>query len=837
MAQVFVSPGVYTQEIDDTFRPAGSGAIGAALIGFTQKGEAFRPINVNNFSEFQDKFGELSRERYMPYAAQNYLRNGSNLKVVKVLGRSTNSVGETIVVAFPTDVAETSTFPWEDDTLPSYGPGDAFRIGAILRIRGAAGADQNWQLSGVATNFSLVKVNGDTNLAADSGGHEVYSGDTGTTFLTKDYSVTGLSLDKDSDSYIGKVLGTDPKKSNPGELLPDLYVDAIFDYDIANLEGTINSGADLYASATANDSGSQGISDTVVGGFSTATSPFIVSQNYGGTVFNLFKFETVGHGSYENSNLKVSITNVDVNDDEYPSFSVVVRRYGDSDAAPVVLATYEGVNLDPSSKNYIAKVIGTSRPTYDFGTNPPTIVLDGDFPTPSNAMIRVQMGDPAPADARPQGFRGITSLAASGVDVATKLTGPGNVPYKTNHLINGQPDSRAFMGVDFSQLGVTDALKRTITSPNGYSIEQKGLLIIYTAGEGTSANDLADRFEFVNFNQPAVQADTQTTNPIRFTAPMFGGWDGFDPRVDLRLAANESGTNSVSAEFIDAVNILSNPDEVDFNLLAIPDVHSSGEGNIPQKAISMVESRGDAFVLVDLANGNSTTADGINMTHTQAITEGNGYDSSYAATYYPWLSISDQTSLGGQLYVPPSVAMMGVYAFSDKVGDPWFAPAGFNRGSAFPSSTRVRRTLTQAQRDELYQAGVNPIASFANQGVVAFGQKTLQAQPSVLDRVNVRRMLIEVRKTISGLSRLFLFEPNTVSVRRRLLDQVNAYLSLVQNRQGLTEFRAVLDETTTTPDLIDRNTMKGKIFLKPTTAAEVILFDFTVTPQGATFDE
>ena len=187
------------------------------------------------------------------------------------------------------------------------------------------------------------------------------------------------------------------------------------------------------------------------------------------------------------------------------------------------------------------------------------------------------------------------------------------------------------------------------------------------------------------------------------------------------------------------------------------------------------------------------------------------------------------------MWVPPSVEVIGAYAFNDRVGQPWFAPAGFNRGG-LERVLEVRRRLTQTQRDTLYnqRPGVNPIATFPGQGIVIFGQKTLQVKQSVLDRVNVRRMMLTVRKTISRMSRNFVFEQNNAATRSALLNMVNGYLGSVQAANGINEFRASIQEGA---DLVDRNVIKGKIFLKPTTVAEIIIFDFTLTPQGASFSD
>ena len=315
---------------------------------------------------------------------------------------------------------------------------------------------------------------------------------------------------------------------------------------------------------------------------------------------------------------------------------------------------------------------------------------------------------------------------------------------------------------------------------------------------------------------------------------MFGGWDGFDPRKNQLETEQSTSTDTLSGDFNTAIKILANPDEVDFNLIAMPGITSSAGGSLTQRLLDMCSTRADAFGIIDIADTTATGA-GLALSVVNAQTEAAKYTSNYGATYYPWVRINDIDN-DKLVWVPPSVAVMGAYAFNDRVAQPWFAPAGFNRGG-LDEVLEVRRRLTQGQRDDLYTNNVNPIATFPGQGIVVFGQKTLQIKQSVLDRINVRRMMIEVRKTIAGFSRLFIFEPNSVATRERLLTQVNDYLSSVQAANGVNEFRAVLDETTTTPDLIDRNIIKGKIFLKPTTAAEIVIFDFTVTPNGAAFSE
>ena len=241
--------------------------------------------------------------------------------------------------------------------------------------------------------------------------------------------------------------------------------------------------------------------------------------------------------------------------------------------------------------------------------------------------------------------------------------------------------------------------------------------------------------------------------------------------------------------------------------------------------VSLAQSRTDCIAVVDLVPYNST----INTVTTQA----GAFDSSYAAAYWPWLQSIDP-STAQTVWSPASVFIPGVYAFTDASSDPWFAPAGLIRG-ALGNVIRAERKLTSGNRDTLYEANVNPIATFPGSGTVVFGQKTLQKRASALDRVNVRRLLISLKSFIVQVSDNLVFEQNTISTRNNFLSQVNPYLESVQQRQGLYAFKVVMDATNNTPDVIDRNELVGQIYLQPTKTAEFIILDFNVLPTGATF--
>ena len=296
--------------------------------------------------------------------------------------------------------------------------------------------------------------------------------------------------------------------------------------------------------------------------------------------------------------------------------------------------------------------------------------------------------------------------------------------------------------------------------------------------------------------------------------------------TDSQGFALSSGADGTDA-YTEALNLLSNQDEYDINLILAPGIISSVHGTIASKIIDTCEDRGDCFAILD------PVVYGKNVIN--ATDEAEARDSNYAAVYWPWLKVPD-TQLGTQRWVPPSVALGGIYAFNDKVAHPWFAPAGLNRGG-IDVAIQAERKLTQSDRDTLYDSNVNPIATFPGQGVTVFGQKTLQKKASALDRINVRRLLIKVKKFIASSSRFLVFEQNTAATRRRFLGIANPFLEQVQSQSGVNAFRVVMDETNNTPDTIDRNQLVGQLFLQPTRTAEFIVLDFTIQPTGASFPE
>ena len=340
----------------------------------------------------------------------------------------------------------------------------------------------------------------------------------------------------------------------------------------------------------------------------------------------------------------------------------------------------------------------------------------------------------------------------------------------------------------------------------------------------------------------------------QFTTVLHGGNDGLDIyekepfNNSSALASTATGLNSYAYYSVTkAIDSVSDAEVVEYNLATMPGITNSKLGDY---LVSVCENRGDALAILDLpsvylpaTDAGSSGADRYGNSPSQAITalKNRSLNSSYACAYYPWVQVQD-TINNRTLWAPPSIAAIGTFSSSQTKTKLWFAPAGFNRGGLTDGSAGipvigVREKLTSKQRDELYEAGINPIASFPAEGIVIFGQKTLQLQKSALDRINVRRLMIYVKKQISRMANNILFDQNVPATWNRFLAQVNPFLEGIRSDFGLTDFKVVLDETTTTPDLIDRNILYAKIFLKPARAIEYIAIDFNISNTGAAFDD
>jgi uncharacterized protein len=360
---------------------------------------------------------------------------------------------------------------------------------------------------------------------------------------------------------------------------------------------------------------------------------------------------------------------------------------------------------------------------------------------------------------------------------------------------------------------------------------------IQTSGSYANASSYV-RVKAVNFQTPNF-FDNNGTAKAQYTGSIptacsgtFGAALGtpFTQREaefyeNAGLTANADSQGVTGSDYTVMLNLLANPDEYSYNVISMPGLNRVSAASQISAVVSNAQNRGDNIAVVDMVPYgtalNTVTGEALSM------------DTSYGATYWPWVQTGDPDS-GNNVWVPASTLIPAVYAFNDNSTEAWFAPAGFNRGG-LSTVVRAERKLSQGDRDSLYQGNVNPIATFPNQGVVVFGQKTLQKKASALDRVNVRRLLITLKDYISQIADNLIFEQNTIATRNSFLAQVNPYLTSVQQRQGLYAFKVVMDDSNNSADVIDRNELVGQIYLQPTKTAEFIYLDFNLTPTGATF--
>ena len=778
MAEKLVSPGVFTRENDLSFIAQGVGEIGAAIVGPFKQGPAFKPTIITTQSELTDVFGAADGTYYTELTAQNYLREAGVVTICRVAGIGGYTEKAPVLVTLSGPSGSTNTI--------------VSKSVAVLFNTDTDTNSFSTTFSGSTSGYGNVSFGGLT--------------------LSSSYAT---SLVPSSTQSVDDVFGTSPlgtKEAYVYGYFSDAATGVYASYYSASISNsvTIQNNLQQFASASFVTLGDQNFTYDAT----YASTPWIQSQDMGGLRYDLFRLHTLADGNVENTRYKVTIGNVkaagDINGSDYGSFSVYVRAFGDTDRRQTILEQYNNVTLDPTAVNYIARVIGDTESTID---NNGKITTSGDWSNKSK-YIRVETKD---SDLYP-----ITA-----------------VPYAHaayENFISGSSTELANLpGVTFT------------TASNGSSIYASGINLD-NADNTLFLKPLTETLGY-NGNNSVFSLDTLVGLPLTsnasatavsyrtFTIAFQGGFDGLNPTIPSYKGIDIVGTNSQgfnlsgattsgSAAYARCLNALSNVDEFDINLLVLPGVTYEQHPYVAQLGMDLCENRSDAFFIMDAAG----QTNGITATVSAVA----ALDTNYAGVYYPWVKTID-VNTNKLIAVPPSVIMPAVYANNDRLAAEWFAPAGLNRGGLM-GAVAVTNRLTHAERDELYEGRVNPIAQFPGQGISAYGQKTLQAKPSALDRINVRRLLITVKKYIASTSRYLVFEQNTTDTRNKFLNAVNPYLEGIQQKQGLYAFKVVMDDTNNTPDVIDRNIMKGAIFLQPTKTAEFIQIDFNILPTGASFN-
>lgn len=414
-------------------------------------------------------------------------------------------------------------------------------------------------------------------------------------------------------------------------------------------------------------------------------------------------------------------------------------------------------------------------------------------------------------------------------------------------IASADPDSSA--AVEYSWIFTLDDVVYNSTGSEGFYVSgSRAAGTSYTALSGASNSD----------SDGLLQLGTDNRGFHGFSTFLYGGFDGLDiceaePFRNTLLDDASGDTTKVAAynSLIRSIETVADPEYVECNVMVAPGITDT---YVTDKLVNVCEDRGDALAIIDLAGGyvpetENASAESARRGSVKSVVStknARNIDSSYGCAYYPWVQVKSATAAaGGEVYVPPSVVALGTMAFSTANSAIWFAPAGFTRGGLDSAGARpgaaglkvlnVRDRLTSSDRDSLYEVNVNPIAKFPAEGIVVFGQKTLQATASALDRINVRRLMLHVKKEISIIAATTLFQPNVADTWIQFKTEANALLSTIQSQYGITEYSVVLDDTTTTADLIDRNILYAQIYLKPARAIEFIAVDFIISSEGASF--
>lgn len=712
----------------------------------------------------------------------------------------------------------------------------------------------------------------------------------GVTYLGQDFSFD-VSLAGGDSNYITKVLGISNFGKSRFEV--PLFVEEIFPgllnfgYNRSYIRGL---NCDLVSLPEARDKTSTTSIAWYLEQYQTPITPFVVSELRGNKVFDLFRFRTISDGNTANTEVKISIANISFGNQ---TFDVLVRDFFDTDANPVVYEKYTNCTLNPGSNSFVGKKIGSFDGEYPLVSTFVMVEMSDEAPIDAlpcgfrglENRIYGSVSNPSP-------FAIIKNEYFFPGQVI--LDPPFGSPFGANSVTsNGDVVRRTYLGIS-SQFGIDSDLLQykgkqnpvlnwntaTTSEPWNYLTQgfhmDSGATVIAIGNTQATSGTPAFICGVADFNAEP----TSQVNPYyflysrKFSFVFQGGFDGWDAYRTFRTnqdrfalgatgylqgstptqrypTASGDGTfkrivvgnntqdfaNTDYYAYLLGILSFNNPESTNINVFATGGIDYVNNSNLVELAIGMVENeRADSVYIVTTPDYNMYTSDAgsqFEIIYPQEAVDNldqTGIDSSYTASYYPWILERDTVN-NTQIYIPATGQVCRNLALTDNISFPWFASAGYTRGLV--NSVKARQKLTQEDRDTLYQGRLNPIATFSDVGTVIWGNKTLQVRETALNRLNVRRLLLQARKLISAVAVRLLFEQNDEIVRQQFLDSVNPILDAIRRDRGLYDFRVTVAST---PEDLDRNTLTGKIYLKPTKALEFIDIEFLITPTGASFE-
>ncbi len=670
-----------------------------------------------------------------------------------------------------------------------------------------------------------------------------------------DFSITGtsggqgavqytVSLDSTSRNYITKVLGVEAQDNTAA-----VYVEELFDTMLDNFiddEKVYGVNLSLIQYSTQFD-------DYKVQ-YAPAVTPWVVSEVRGSNLLRLFRFETISDGNTANKQFKISIVNIKP---DAGTFDVHVRAFADTDARPVVLESFVNCTMDTTSNFFVGRRIGTLDGTYESKSSYILVELDDTNDT-SDAFPAGFVGYPK----RDYTLNSNSTVQAPTIDYKTTY---GTFENKRKYYL-GLSDTEGIDVDFFNYKGVPESTN--INEWTGYTkgfhmdIDATGCTIDGISQEiNSTGGTFSPIYTFdagcCEFRNDADLDGTayEKVYARKFTFAPYGGFDGWDVYRTRRtntdtytingtkgalgltngnfaaraLTNGDNGTTSDYYAYLEAIKTFDNPEQTNVNVFATPGIDTFDNSNLVEETIEMIETdRGDSIYVVTTPDVDSA-GDILTVDDVSDALDGM-YDSNYTATYWPWVQILDAEN-NVNIFVPPTRDVVRNAALTDNLKFAWYAIAGLERGKV--DCIKARTKLTLPQRDTLYENRINPVTTFATEGVVIWGNKNLQVKETALNRLNVRRLLLQARKLISAVSLRLVFEQDDAQVRNQFLSLVNPILDNIRSSRGLTDFRVVVSDD---PEDFDRNEMNCKIFIKPTRSLEFISIAFIVTPTGASFD-
>tara|TARA_R110002110_G_scaffold54631_3_gene156591 strand:+ start:133 stop:2493 length:2361 start_codon:yes stop_codon:yes gene_type:complete len=784
MAETIISPGVFTRENDISFIQPAPVVAGASIIGPTVKGPVEVPTLVTSYNDYVRKFGVVfasgstSHEFLTSVAVKNYFQQGGGSVLVNrvVSGSFTRAANTTIFNTNESGILETSA----DALLPSIQANTA--TGGPDTYTGVASAT-----AGVSSTAAFtVIVSGSTapevtSITATTAGSGYAIGDTVTIAagaLGTGQLITGqniLSISNGASYSLGSVVGA----------------------KVVAMSSTDGSGTLSTFTVTGDGTNVSALTvlnigtDHAAGNVITITNTALEAAGFTGASGNLTI--TLGSGTTNVQN-STAVTFTLQADDIVSDIPFTLETLGKGEI-------YNNSTLasDPGKQNSDSSLMSGSADNVRWEVSNVN-TSQGTF------TLSVRQGDDS--------LKNKTVLETFN-DVSLDPNSSNYIEQVIGTQVQGittDGDGSKYVQLTGEYQNQSNYIRvSSVISPTLNYLGTDGLTVeVDSEGASYSAS------------LPVVSSGSFHGATGTNVKSEFGGDNGYFGNISNTV------TQGLQAEtdYADIISVLGNQEEYTFNVISAPGLIYEFANHKTQldSIISLAETRGDCIAVVDLVNYGDTVSN--------ATTKAGLINSSYAASYWPWLQT--QSATGRNEWIPASVVIPGVYAFTDNSSAPWFAPAGLVRGG-ITGVIQAERRLTRTQRDTLYSKKVNPIASFPGQGISVFGQKTLQTKASALDRVNVRRLLIELKKFIGDQARTLVFEQNTIATRNRFLATVNPYLESVVQRQGLYAYRVVMDDSNNTADVVDRNQLIGQIFIQPAKTAEFVVLDFTIEPTGATF--